>query len=369
MKVLIVGTGTIAKPLIQLCLDKKTELGIDELIFNKHQALIEARGMLNDFHEMGASLAVYPEKINEFLNMLAPNAYGPKYVIQEAIRRADVVIDCTDKGIARKLKETYYVKENVGSRKLFIAQGSENGFGVPYAFDINDAVLKDNPRFLQVVSCNTHQVLCLLKTLAFDPDNTGDASLWIFKNLVKARLYLARRASDISQGESTIGAKVGQPSHAIFGSHQGLDAQNVIGTLTDDKFDIHTAADTFNNPFTHTVYFQITLQEVVTRAEAERRFRKNPLTAVTYLVDNNRVFSEGRDRGFFGRILNQTVVCLPALEVISDGHEVIGRCFTPQDGNPLLSSVAAMLWFQDRLNYKQKLKDIFFKRPFIFNEV
>jgi len=55
------------------------------------------------------------------------------------------------------------------------------------------------------------------------------------------------------------------------------------------------------------------------------------------------VFSFGRDHGYYGRILSQTVVVTPTLAV-RRAHEVYGFCFTPQDGNSLLSSMAAALW-------------------------
>ena len=47
------------------------------------------------------------------------------------------------------------------------------------------------------------------------------------------------------------------------------------------------------------------------------------------------VFSFGRDHGIFGRILNQTVIVTQSLAMHSD-KEIIGTCFTPQDGNSLL---------------------------------
>ena len=40
------------------------------------------------------------------------------------------------------------------------------------------------------------------------------------------------------------------------------------------------------------------------------------------------------------------MVSLPTLTV-RHGREVYGFCFTPQDGNSLLSSVAAALWLID----------------------
>ena len=66
------------------------------------------------------------------------------------------------------------------------------------------------------------------------------------------------------------------------------------------------------------------------------------------------IFSFGRDHGYFGRLLNQTVVSIPTLTV-RDGHEITGFCFTPQDGNSLLSSVAAAAWLLDPHTYDERL--------------
>lgn len=369
-KVLIVGTGTIGKPLIRLLLETREVLGISEVIFHKNEAELKCRGMLVDFLNRGAKLAVYKEKRPAFIQLLADYGFTPSYSFEEAIERADVVIDCTMKGVARKLKDGFY-SHLLSPGKGFIAQGSEAGFGKPYAFGINDAALdQDSDRFIQVVSCNTHQILSLLKTLALDSKNSGFKD---WKNLRAAKFHLLRRAGDISQDESTIGIEVGKPSHPLYGSHQAEDAVKVLNTLRDSKgqlelSQIHSAADIGNNPFMHVIYFSIVLKETVDLKEVEKRFRENPLTAVTYQMTNNQVFSEGRDRGDSGRILNQTVVCLPSLEVLG-GNEVVGRCFTPQDGNALLSSVAAMLWLFDPATYREKIGKIFFKPPYLFGEV
>jgi glyceraldehyde-3-phosphate dehydrogenase (NAD(P)) len=60
----------------------------------------------------------------------------------------------------------------------------------------------------------------------------------------------------------------------------------------------------------------------------------------------NQIFSFGRDHGYYGRILSQAVVAAPTLTV-SGGRELIGFCFTPQDGKSLASSIAAALWMID----------------------
>ena len=79
----------------------------------------------------------------------------------------------------------------------------------------------------------------------------------------------------------------------------------------------------------------------------------------------NTIFSFGRDHGDFGRLLNQTVVSVPTL-VVRDGHEITGFCFTPQDGNSLLSSIAATAWLLDPIMYERRIQ---FMTPYLFDDV
>src|SRR3989344_8154821 len=312
--------------------------------------------MLSRFNQFGAKLAVFANRKTEFETLLAGSGFGLFCTFEEALDRADIVVDCTKEKIGRMLKDKYY-KNWADSKLGFIAQGSEKGFGKPYAFGINDgALISGADKFIQVVSCNTHQILCLLKTLVFD---YGGA-----ENLVKARFYLGRRASDISQIESTVGIEIGKPKHEFFGSHQGEDAARVLSTVGIEPLDIHTQADKLNQSFMHLIVFNLELKNPLTLPEVEKRFRANPLTAVSYWETNNEVFSEGRDWGHFGRIFNQTVVHLPSLQVLSGGHEVVGRCSTPQDGNALLSSAAVTLWYKNPGTYLEEMKKHFYKLPF-----
>jgi len=45
---------------------------------------------------------------------------------------------------------------------------------------------------------------------------------------------------------------------------------------------------------------------------------------------------------------------------------VVGFCFTPQDGNPLLSTIAGMLWYLDPDSVESGLDVL---RPYFFREV
>ena len=88
---------------------------------------------------------------------------------------------------------------------------------------------------------------------------------------------------------------------------------------------------------------------------------------MTQNCDANLIFSFGRDHGYYGRILSQTVVVDPTLAV-RHKREIYGFCFTPQDGNSLLSSVAATLWLiePDWETVSERLKPI---RRWLYTEI
>jgi glyceraldehyde-3-phosphate dehydrogenase (NAD(P)) len=79
----------------------------------------------------------------------------------------------------------------------------------------------------------------------------------------------------------------------------------------------------------------------------------------------NQIFSFGRDHGYFGRILSQTVVPLSTLAV-PNPRKVVGFCYTPQDGNSLLSSIAATLRYLDPRKLEENLEVL---RPYIFRDI
>jgi glyceraldehyde-3-phosphate dehydrogenase (NAD(P)) len=93
----------------------------------------------------------------------------------------------------------------------------------------------------------------------------------------------------------------------------------------------------------HSIWFNLELDRDVTVEEVKKRLRDNPLVATTDKRYANQIFSFGRDHGYYGRILSQTVAVMPTVAVRRK-RDVYGFCFTPQDGNSLLSSVAAALW-------------------------
>jgi len=118
--------------------------------------------------------------------------------------------------------------------------------------------------------------------------------------------------------------------------------------------------------YMHILHFALELEESTTKEELVSRLAKNPRVALTEKKSSTLIFSFGRDHGFYGRILNETVVPPDTLHVSEDGKKVTGFCFTPQDGNSLLSSIACTLWYLDGKDPWDRLQCI---RPFMFEEI
>jgi len=110
------------------------------------------------------------------------------------------------------------------------------------------------------------------------------------------------------------------------------------------------------------LHFNLKVKNETNVQKIINKLEKNDLIALTDKISSNEVFSFGRDHGHFGRILNQTVISIPSLTVNND-NEIIGFCFTPQDGNSILSSLAITEWFLYPNSYEDKiqcLKNLFF---------
>ena len=129
----VVGTGTIGEPLIGLFTDFHKHLGIDEVTFHKRTPMTTERAKVNHLLQRGARLAVDADKKADFEAL----GHAVAYEAQEALERATVVIDCTPAG-----NENKKVYEKLSGPRGFLAQGSEFGFGKPYAMGINDEALE-----------------------------------------------------------------------------------------------------------------------------------------------------------------------------------------------------------------------------------
>ena len=337
----VVGTGTIGEPLIGLLCDFQDQLGIDEITFHKNSPLRSDQSKVMGLIKRGGRLCVDTNKVDDFKAL----DLDPDFETEDAIKRASVVIDCTPRGIGHKNKELYYQKFD-RKEKGFLAQGSENGFGKKYARGINDSTLHPDNHFVQVVSCNTHNLCCITHTLALseNPDN-----------LEEGRFVCIRRANDISQPGSFIPSpQVGKHGSRRYGTHHAEDAAALFQTMNLD-LNLFSSALKVNSQYMHVLWFTLKVKEPISLTEVIEKLNANPYVAMTEKDMTSTVFSFGRDQGYYGRILNQTVVVEQTLNVKND-HEITGFCFTPQDGNSILSSVAVAEWFLYPHSYEDKIQ-------------
>src|SRR5881227_1645703 len=344
----VVGTGTIGEPLIGLFTDFKEKCGIDEVTFHKRTPKADDRAMVEHLIGRGGKLVVDDEARDEF-NLLG---HRVSFTTEEALERATVVVDCTPAGNDNKAK--YYVR--CKGPRGFLAQGSEFGFGKAYASGINDEVQSAEERFVQVVSCNTHNIAVLVKTLG-----TSNGKL----SLSAGRFVCMRRANDVSDAKGFIAApEAGKHDDPVFGTHHARDAHHLFQTLG-EKLDLFSSAIKINTQYMHTLWFDLDLRHDTSLEEVKSLLRSNPRVACTNKRSVNQIFSFGRDHGYFGRILNQTVMPMSTL-IVPSARKVVGFCYTPQDGNSLLSSIAATLRFLDVTKLEDNLDVL---RPYIFREI
>ncbi len=348
----VVGTGTIGEPLIGLFTDFRDRMGIDEVTFHKRTPLESDKARISHLLARGAKLATDRDRVNSFENM----GHTVSLDAQEALERATVVVDCTPAG--NQNKEDYYTK--LTGPMGYLAQGSEFGFGKPFARGINEeALVAGDDKYIQIVSCNTHSITTLVKTICDEGEN-GNC-------LERGNFVCMRRANDITQVEKFVPApSVGTHEDPQFGTHHARDAFGVFQTL-DLDLDLFSSAVKLNTQYMHSMWFQLRLTRDMELEEVIERFRANLRVATTSKREANLVFSFGRDHGYYGRILSQTVVVLPTL-LVRNKREVYGFCFTPQDGNSLLSSVAATLWLMepDWESVSERLEPI---RRWVYHEV
>ena len=348
----VVGTGTIGEPLIGLLCDFKDSLGIDEVTFHKNSPHTTDRSKVRNLIKRGARLTTQDEKIDGFNNI----GLKPEFSTAEAIERSSVIIDCTPTGVGHKNKVDYYEK-HLHNTLGFVAQGSEFGFGKMYARGVNDlALVQGEDRFIQVVSCNTHNLSTIVQTLVLDDGED---------NLVEGRFNLIRRSNDVSQSNNFVPSpQVGSHKDPTYGTHHARDAALLFKTLGYD-LNFFSSAMIVNTQYMHILHFHLKVKKETTIQKIIAKLEANDRIAITDKINANEVFSFGRDHGHFGRILNQAVVSIPSLNV-RNANEITGFCFTPQDGNSLLSSISIAEWFMYPHSYEDKIQCL---KPFFFDEV
>lgn len=326
VRVHVQGAGTIGAPLVNLLAKHGSELGFDEVTFTKHTPRARDRPRINRLTETGARFVVDGDRRSEFED----TGFDVDGTLDEALEGATVVVEATPSGIALDRKPTY---ESMDGPAGFLAQGSESGFGTPYAAEINDDVLDDEDgRFVHIVSCNTHNIAALVRAVtADDPTQLDEGSV-----------VCIRRGTDVGQaGKAPMAPHLSIHDEAE-GTHHAHDVVELYET-TGIELDLFSSAIKIPTQFMHTIWFEFELEEDTDRDEVIGRIDDDPLVATTAKMDADLVFNMGREFGPFGRILNQGAIATESLHV--DDDMVRGFCFTPQDGNALVSNVRATTRF------------------------
>ena len=277
--VLVSGTGTIGEPLIGLLCDFKDNLGIENVLFYKRTPLREEISKVKGLVRRGAQLVVKDLSSATSFGALGNDA---TMVLKRALEVSDVVVDCTPAG--NKNRDEYYMDvAEINPQTTFIAQGSEKGFGVPYAFGINDsALIQTKNRFIQVVSCNTHNISCLIDTLS----SLGKVSFGDF--------VCMRRANDVSQDKGFISSPtVNKHTDALCGTHHARDVVDLFATMG-TKLNVFSSAIKLNTQYMHSLRFSINVDGNISARDVLREFQKNKMIALTYKKSSNKIFSFGR---------------------------------------------------------------------------
>ena len=183
-------------------------------------------------------------------------------------------------------------------------------------------------------------------------------------NLLSGKFLCIRRSNDISQTSSFVPAPtVNDHNDNTYGTHHAKDAAGLFKTM-DLDLNLFSSALKVNSQYMHVVWFNLELKEQTDKEKVLHLLQRDKRVALTEHHSANTVFSFGRDQGQYGRLLNQTVVVEDSINV-KNGNEITGFCFTPQDGNSILSSIAATVRFLNPHSYQDKinsLSNFFFDR-------
>ena len=343
--VLVVGTGTIGEPLIGLLAKHKESLGIDNVYFFKRTPLSDEKGKVEALIRKGSKLVATKDALSDFKSL----GFEPEDVAI-AYDNCEVIIDCTPNG--NENWDKIYTK--LDSKKRFMAQGSEHGFGPFFAWGINNETLNfENNKYL-IASCNTHNIASIVKSFSIEPD----------RELSEGRFVCLRRANDVSQNDSfSPSPTITKHDNQEFGTHH---ARDVYELFKQDGLELNLFSSAIKLPtqYMHTLWFNLAFKDSLELNTVLSELEKNDFLTSTEKLSSNKVFSFGRDHGYHGRLLSHGIVAVDSLHV--KNNNLTGYCFTPQDGNALLSSVAASVNYFYEDTWKEKM-EVFNK--YIFKQI
>jgi glyceraldehyde-3-phosphate dehydrogenase (NAD(P)) len=199
----------------------------------------------------------------EALEAMNEGGFEPRRDLGSLLESADVVVDCTPKGVDARNRPLY---EEAGIRAIFQGGAKHELAGHSFVASANYESALDR-RMTRVVSCNTTATVRTLLALR-------QAGL-----LQRARGVLVRRATDPweSHREGILNTMVPEPH---IPSHQGPDARTVIPDL-----DVVTMASKAPQNVAHLHHWIIELTRTASREEVIEAFRAVPRIAFIRVDD------------------------------------------------------------------------------------
>ncbi len=247
IKVAVNGYGVIGK---RVC---------DAVLAQPDMQLVGVADVVSDYRIQTAAVlglpiyAALPEKRAD----MEDAGISVRGTLDDLLSEADVIVDCTPKGIGAKNLNRY---REIGVKAIF--QGGEKHSLTGHSFvaqaNYESALDRDATR---VVSCNTTSTVRTLVALR----NAG--------LLKKARGVLVRRATDPWESDHSGIMNTVVPERDIP-SHQGPDAQTVVPEL-----DVITMAAKASHTQGHNHYWIVELTRQADRDEVLDAFRAEPRIA------------------------------------------------------------------------------------------
>ena len=334
--VMVIGTGTIGEPLIGLLAEHKDALGLDDVIFFKRTPLSDEKGKVEALLRKGSKIVSSSDTLSDFKQL----GFSEIENVENAYEDADVIIDCTPNGNGNW--DSIY--SSLDQSKRFMAQGSEHGFGPFFAWGINNKILNEDSNRYLIASCNTHNIASIIKSFALDAN----------RELVEGKFVCLRRANDVSQNDSfSPSPTITKHGNQEFGTHHARDVHELFAQ-EGKKLNLFSSAIKLPTQYMHTLWFSLNFKDLLKYEDIVENLHNSEFLMATEKMSSNKVFSFGRDHGYHGRLLSHGVVAEKSLHV--KGDTLTGYCFTPQDGNALLSSVAATVQYYYEDDWKNKME-------------
>ncbi|MDN5895581.1 MAG: hypothetical protein L0H93_16345 [Nocardioides sp.] len=303
MKVLVNGIGNFGTTLLQVLTAHWDLLDTDTVYAHKSTVHPWDEPQMQRLKNLGI--------------ILVGDEYPAQARIEDVAHEIDYVFDAGRPGQGLRRKARYDGFPNLLGAS---AQGTEKSFGTPYV--LGHGMDSSLSRHASIPSCNTHSALAVLRTLS-----DGD-----LQDIESADFVMARR--------SVAGNVVARHLDPVLGTHHAIDTAAVLRVLG-RRIPIQSSDLSTPSQFLHATRFAVRLRSSPTEAQVRDRIDRSAYVSNTGIFDSNKIFEIGRRFGLGGRLYQQAIF-VDANLLVKD-RVISGWAFVPQEGNTILSTMAAYL--------------------------